>query len=86
MGCHERFVEGDSGAIMLSGYAQHRECSLRAVRGGIGHLVNHAKYCGQQGDPDAGLGYRKSALLVWAYQMGAAVTEKTLERARESLS
>lgn len=42
----------------------HRECMLRSVSGGIGHLVAHPYWCVEQGDPDGGLTYRQSALLV----------------------
>lgn len=42
----------------------HRECSLRAVMGGIGHLENHQHWCLHMKDPDGGLSYRESALLV----------------------
>jgi hypothetical protein len=43
----------------------HRECSLRSVLGGIGHLRDHAVWCIIEGDPDAGMSYRESALAVW---------------------
>lgn len=43
----------------------HRECSLRGVLGGIGHLRNHGVWCSERHDPDGGLTYRQSALLVW---------------------
>lgn len=42
----------------------HRECGLREVLGGIGHLIDHPHFCGTRHDPDAGLTYRESALLV----------------------
>jgi hypothetical protein len=42
----------------------HRECGLRMVLGGIGHLVDHAHYCGELHDPDAGMSYRESARMV----------------------
>jgi hypothetical protein len=45
----------------------HRECSLRSALGGIGHLQDHAIWCVQKGDPDAGLDYRQSALAVWEW-------------------
>ena len=45
----------------------HRACLLRNVLGGIGHLTDHARWCGQEGDPDAGLTYHESALRVWAW-------------------
>ena len=47
----------------------HQECGLRMVLGGIGHLTNHAHWCGEMGDPDAGLSYRQSALEVWSLWM-----------------
>lgn len=45
----------------------HRECSLRGVVGGIGHLIGHDYWCVLRHDPDAGLSYRRSALLVDLY-------------------
>ena len=45
----------------------HRECGLREVMGGIGHCVAHEYWCKQKNDPDAGLTYRQSALLVQKY-------------------
>jgi hypothetical protein len=42
----------------------HRECMLRTVMGGIGHLTDHAFWCNGQGDPDMGLSFRESALAV----------------------
>ena len=65
MCCQLPFEEGDNGAIMPNGYAQHRECSLRSVLGGIGHHIDHGRYCHGELGPDAGLSYRQSALLVW---------------------
>lgn len=46
---------------------QHRECAMRAALGGIGHLTNHDFWCVVVGDPDAHLGYRESAMLVWQW-------------------
>lgn len=43
---------------------QHPSCALRSVLGGIGHLTDHAYWCGERRDPDAGLSYRDSALRV----------------------
>jgi hypothetical protein len=60
-------VDGDNGAVMPTGFVQHRECSLRAVWGGIGHHVDHERYCHGELGPDAGLSYRESALLVWRH-------------------
>jgi len=42
----------------------HTECALRSVVGGIGHLRDHARHCLAEGDPDAGMSYRDSALAV----------------------
>lgn len=42
----------------------HRECLLRSVMGGIGHLTDHAHWCLTVHDPDGGHTYRESALLV----------------------
>lgn len=42
----------------------HRACSLRSVVGGIGHLIAHDYWCIDKRDPDAGLTYRQSALIV----------------------
>lgn len=70
--CHEVIVEGDSGTyvgnLTMQGTTMepvHKECSLRAVLGGIGHHLNHAAHCRLGEGPDAGLTYRQSALLVW---------------------
>jgi|GEM_PF-2496806 len=50
----------------------HRECALRNVIGGIGHLTDHAYWCGQMNDPDGGQTYRESAKAVdsWVRQNG----------------
>lgn len=80
MYCRETFEPDDNGAIMPTGFAQHRECGLRGVIGGIGHLVNHSRYCGGELGPDAGLGFRQSALLVWRHHVdGARVAEGELD-------
>lgn len=52
----------------------HRECLLRAVLGGIGHLVDHAHWCVAMHDPDGGVSYRESALAVdaWVERYGGA--------------
>lgn len=83
--CGEQFREGDGGAIMEWGGAQHKECSLRAVMGGIGHHVNHARYCKGELGPDGGLTYRQSAWLVWGHLTGsrAPVTEAELDTLRK---
>lgn len=45
---------------------QHRECAVRHAIGGIGHLADHAYWCLQRHDPDMGLSYRDSAVIVCA--------------------
>lgn len=82
MSCQERFQDGDQGLINLSGYAQHKECGLRSVMGGIGHLVDHARYCDGPLGPDAGLSYRRSAILVWSVWNGTRITPDDLEQIR----
>jgi hypothetical protein len=59
--------------------SKHPECGLRMVIGGIGHLIAHEYWCSQRRDPDAGLTYRQSALLVraWVDVMGI---EETVQR------
>lgn len=42
----------------------HRSCMLRSVSGGIGHLLDHHRFCVVDGDPDAGMTYRDSARCV----------------------
>jgi hypothetical protein len=50
----------------------HRVCLLRNVMGGIGHLTDHEHWCSEMHDPDMGLSYYESALLVdeWVYKNG----------------
>lgn len=82
--CREAFVDGDRGLIFATGLRQHRECGLRGVLGGIGHIVNHAHYCHGELGPDAGLSYRTSALMVWLhFAEGRRFTEDDLDWARE---
>ena len=52
----------------------HRECLLRTVVGGIGHLENHALNCLQLHDPDGGRTFRQSALEVdaWVHERGTS--------------
>lgn len=49
---------------MGDGRPTHRECMLRSVMGGIGHLENHEHWCLVMHDPDGGRAYRQSALEV----------------------
>jgi hypothetical protein len=83
MYCGERFQRGDNGSVNALGFAGHRECSLRSAMGGIGHLVDHARYCRSELGPDAGLTYRQSARMVWRYvSEGARITVDDLEALR----
>jgi hypothetical protein len=82
MHCREHFQPDDNGAIMETGYSCHRECALRSVMGGIGHIVNHARYCTEEGDPDAGFSYRASAIMVWNDFQGVKTTEAMLDMLR----
>lgn len=54
----------------------HRECLLREVLGGIGHLENHAYWCNEMHDPDGGRTFRQSGLEVdaWVRKHGVAAT------------
>jgi hypothetical protein len=66
--CDEE-LDGTDSSPDLIGTAEgprgaHRQCMIRSARGGIGHLVAHEYWCGQHNDPDAGLTFRQSALLV----------------------
>jgi hypothetical protein len=45
----------------------HRECLLRTVMGGIGHLEDHAYWCVEMHDPDGGRTRWQSALEVDAW-------------------
>jgi hypothetical protein len=67
--CNERIVDMDTAPMGTpeGPGTCHRACVLRAVTGGIGHLIAHDYWCTQMGDPDAGLTPRQSALLVDEY-------------------
>jgi hypothetical protein len=71
MFCSEPVLPGEDRADIINNDA-HRECALRSAVGGIGHLLDHAHFCGTKKDPDAGLDYRTSALLVdvWVHRKG----------------
>lgn len=58
-------MTGEEGNLMVRLAPVHRECSLRSALGGIGHIQDHAYWCGQMRDPDGGRGFRTSALMVW---------------------
>lgn len=64
--CDEKIGDFDAWAPMNPKQYAHHECSLRSVVGGIGHQIAHELWCLVLGDPDAGLTYRQSALLVRA--------------------
>lgn len=63
--CMEPIMEGDQGTEYVNGPVAHRECGFRAVMGGIGHHVDHVRYCHGELGTDAGLPKRLSAQLVW---------------------
>ena len=71
--CNESIAADEERADIITMDA-HRECALRSVVGGIGHLLDHAHFCSGVG-PDAGLDYRTSALLVhvWVLRKGPEV-------------
>ena len=58
----------DPGALRIGGLGgdrvAHRECLLRDVMGGIGHIENHGYWCHERHDPDGGRTRRQSALEV----------------------
>jgi hypothetical protein len=67
--CDTPIEPGDElapGSLHVDGVVRdaHRECALRSVMGGIGHLTDHYYWCKQMNDPDGGFTYRQSALLV----------------------
>jgi hypothetical protein len=66
--CEVPIKEGDQGSFIFAENGAepiHKECSLRSVLGGIGHLTDHTFWCTRMGDPDGGKSYRASALAVW---------------------
>ena len=67
--CEEAMDGEESGS---TAQPMHRACGLRSVIGGIGHLIDHDHFCNTARDPDAGLDYRTSALLVdvWVKRKG----------------
>lgn len=77
--CREPILADEDRADIIT-MDVHRECALRSVLGGIGHLLDHAHFCRSDLGPDAGLDYRTSALLVdaWVARKGveAAVDER----------
>lgn len=90
--CDEPIEEDQQGTFMGNGIDPalgpylviHKECLLRDGAGGIGHLVDHVRYCHSELGTDAGLSRRASSLLVWdVIAKGRVVTEADLERARQ---
>lgn len=69
--CIEPIDVGDCGTFTHLSLGQlkpiHRECGLRQVLNGIGHLTDCHMWCDIVGDPDAGKSYRESALEVWEW-------------------
>jgi len=57
----------DDGESTVDGRLAHRDCLLRVVLGGIGHLENHAYWCREKGDPDGGRTARQSGIEVAAW-------------------
>lgn len=76
--CHERLGVESSASVAQP---MHRACALRSGIGGIGHLLDHDHFCVARGDPDAGLDFRTSALLVDEYVARVGV-ERALEHQR----
>jgi hypothetical protein len=73
MHCDEPILPGQERAEIYTAMVDaHRECSLRSVLGGIGHLLDHGHFCNGGLGPDAGLDYRTSALMVdvWVLRKG----------------
>jgi hypothetical protein len=71
--CEESIEKSHQGSFMFDVTGAvcpvHRECSLRSVVGGIGHLEDHHRWCQHEHDPDGGRTYRQSALEVWQWVM-----------------
>jgi len=61
--CEEPVLANDD-SHPVSGIPAHRECLLRNVMGGIGHIENHAYWCNEMHDPDGGRTYRQSGIEV----------------------
>lgn len=69
--CEQTILAGEDVRELMNGRA-HRECLLRSVLGGIGHLEDHQHWCNEVGDPDGGRTYRQSAIEVeeWVHRHG----------------
>ena len=61
----------------MDGRLAHRSCLLRTVLGGIGHLEDHAHWCGEMHDPDGGRTMRQSGIEVAAWVMEHGVKAAT---------
>lgn len=72
--CKEPITSTEERADIIT-MDSHRECALRVVMGGIGHLLDHSHFCHGDLGPDAGLDYRTSALMVdvWIHRKGVQV-------------
>ena len=71
--CGLPYQAGEDAEFMNNGlFWAHRECLLRNVMGGIGHLEDHNYWCNEKHDPDGGRTYRQSALEVdqWVHRRG----------------
>ena len=75
--CDEAIWPDDDWVPMNPVQSAHRECSLREVIGGIGHLLAHEYWCHR--DTDAGLTRRQSALMV-AKLVDLLGVEETIRR------
>jgi hypothetical protein len=64
--CGESVVPIEAGGV-VDGVPAHRDCLLRTVVGGIGHLENHTYWCGEMHDPDGGRSVRQSGREVAAW-------------------
>lgn len=69
--CEQVIMAGEDVRDLSNGYA-HRECLLRSVLGGIGHMEDHQHWCVEVGDPNGGRTYRQSAIEVdeWVHRHG----------------
>lgn len=72
--CEEPIEEDQQGTFIyaiedgvMTPKPSHKECSLRSVLGGIGHMKGLCTCNGGNTDPDENLSYRTSALLVWEW-------------------
>lgn len=59
--CEETIADWTT-CVAIGQELAHRECALRSVMGGIGHLTDHPHWCVEMHDPDGGMTYRQSAL------------------------